>query len=89
MVGDIMIKKSTKILNIIIGITALLPLFAVMMAYIETGWTNPAFQIELFTGPVTLAKIAIIITIGICTVYGILMLAQPLAEEVEAKGRLI
>lgn len=70
-------KYSTKLENTIIGCIALLPLLATILFYVT------------FIEGVIKVKIIFSLGLTLFTLYGILKLAEPLAEEVEAKGRLI
>lgn len=70
-------EYSTKLENIITGCIALLPLLATIL-----------FYVTFIEGVI---KVKIIFTLGLTlfTCYGILKLAEPLAEESNEKRRLL
>lgn len=63
-----------RTINVIIGLIALLPLATLILCYI----------LEL----IMILKVILTFTISLSTAFGILKLAQPLADEMKADGRL-
>lgn len=72
-----MTNKTTATSNTVIGCIALLPLLTTILFYIDITEVETTIRIVLTIG------------IALCSYYGILRLAQPLAEEVKDKGKLI
>ena len=70
-------NKTKRTLNSIKGLIALLPLLTVLLFYVN------------IVGEEAIVKIVVVLGVTLSTYYGILTLALPLAEEVEAKGKLI
>jgi len=69
--------KTKRTLNSIKGLIALLPLLTVLLFYVN------------IVSEETIVKILVVLGVTLSTYYGILKLAQPLAEEVEKTGRLV
>jgi len=72
-----MMNETEKHKSTIIGLVALLPLLALILFFAD------------FIETETIIKVILTLLIAASTSYGWVMLARPLAEEVEETGKLV